>query len=294
MTLRIKPLCWAFCFWAQSRRFTSDTRSAYSARLAAGLRRDSTSRRRFHRLHDRIAASSMSQLDIRHASVADAARIAPLFDAYRQFYEQPADACRRAGLHQRAPGTRRIGDPAGQRGRRAGELRQMYPSFCSVIAAPIYVLYDLFVAPAARQSGAGRAAARGRDACARERGCKAHGPDHAGTTPPRSRCTNRWAGCAEVFTLHPRPGGLTPRRCVRPRPPDLEYASGLRAFPRGCGQRHALGRHRLEAQEVWAVAAPGLLQHAGLTALMRRPCSSTAAPRTKPSMAEFTAEALAP
>ena len=34
----------------------------------------------------------MSQLDIRHASVADAARIAPLFDAYRQFYEQPADA----------------------------------------------------------------------------------------------------------------------------------------------------------------------------------------------------------
>ena len=36
-------------------------------------------------VHDRIAATSMSQLDIRHASVADAARIAPLFDAYRQF-----------------------------------------------------------------------------------------------------------------------------------------------------------------------------------------------------------------
>jgi ribosomal protein S18 acetylase RimI-like enzyme len=28
---------------------------------------------------------------------------------------------------------------------------QMYPSFCSVLAAPIYVLYDLFVSPEARR-----------------------------------------------------------------------------------------------------------------------------------------------
>ena len=34
---------------------------------------------------------------------------------------------------------------------------QLYPSFCSVIAQPIYTLYDLFVAPEARKSGAGRA-----------------------------------------------------------------------------------------------------------------------------------------
>ena len=34
---------------------------------------------------------------------------------------------------------------------------QLYPSFCSVAAAPIYVLYDLFVAPEARKSGAGKA-----------------------------------------------------------------------------------------------------------------------------------------
>jgi hypothetical protein len=32
---------------------------------------------------------------------------------------------------------------------------QLYPSFCSVEAKPIYVLYDLFVIPSARQSGAG-------------------------------------------------------------------------------------------------------------------------------------------
>lgn len=33
---------------------------------------------------------------------------------------------------------------------------QLYPTFCSVIAAPIYVLYDLFVDSTARKSGAGR------------------------------------------------------------------------------------------------------------------------------------------
>jgi ribosomal protein S18 acetylase RimI-like enzyme len=33
----------------------------------------------------------------------------------------------------------------------------MYPTFCSVEAAPIYVLYDLFVLPEARKFGAGRA-----------------------------------------------------------------------------------------------------------------------------------------
>jgi ribosomal protein S18 acetylase RimI-like enzyme len=33
----------------------------------------------------------------------------------------------------------------------------MYPTFCSVAAAPILVLYDLFVTSAARRTGAGKA-----------------------------------------------------------------------------------------------------------------------------------------
>ena len=33
---------------------------------------------------------------------------------------------------------------------------QIYPTFCSVIAAPIYTLSDLFVAPNARKSGIGK------------------------------------------------------------------------------------------------------------------------------------------
>ncbi len=47
---------------------------------------------------------------------------------------------------------------------------QLYPSFCSVIAAPIYVLYDLFVAPRARKSGAGRALLRQAEAHVRAGG----------------------------------------------------------------------------------------------------------------------------
>ena len=107
----------------------------------------------------------MSQLDIRHARVADAARIAPLFDAYRQFYEQPADAAAAlAFISARLERGESVILLASVDGAPVG-FCQMYPSFCSVIAAPIYVLYDLFVAGRAPERRPGLAA-RGRDACA--------------------------------------------------------------------------------------------------------------------------------
>ena len=34
---------------------------------------------------------------------------------------------------------------------------QLYPRFCSMLAQPIYTLYDLFVASEVRQTGSGRA-----------------------------------------------------------------------------------------------------------------------------------------
>lgn len=104
----------------------------------------------------------MSQLDIRHASVADAARIAPLFDAYRQFYEQPADAAAAlAFISARLERGESVILLASVDGAPVG-FCQMYPSFCSVIAAPIYVLYDLFVARRARAARAGPCCARPR------------------------------------------------------------------------------------------------------------------------------------
>lgn len=94
---------------------------------------------------------------IRSALIADVPQIAPLFDAYRQFYEQTSDLARAetfiaARLHKRDAQILL----AEQNGQVIG-FCQLYPSFCSIMAAPIFVLSDLFVTPSARKTGAGRA-----------------------------------------------------------------------------------------------------------------------------------------
>ena len=93
---------------------------------------------------------------IRQASAHDADAIAPLFDAYRQFYQQaPALDAARAFIRARLEQRESVIFVAEEQGAMLG-FCQLYPSFCSVEAAPIFTLYDLFVTPAARQSGAGR------------------------------------------------------------------------------------------------------------------------------------------
>ena len=113
----------------------------------------------------------MPHITTRLATPADLDVLAPLFDAYRQFYAQPADlAVARAFLAERmqrresvillavapavftAPGTDRTTEKDSVIG-----FCQLYPTFCSVEARPIYTLYDLFVRPEARRSGAGKA-----------------------------------------------------------------------------------------------------------------------------------------
>ena len=94
----------------------------------------------------------------RHAVPGDLDAIALLFDAYRQFYKQPPDlALARSYLHERMQrGESVIFVAEDDTGRMVG-FTQLYPTFCSVRAAPTFVLYDLFVVPEARSSGAGRA-----------------------------------------------------------------------------------------------------------------------------------------
>jgi ribosomal protein S18 acetylase RimI-like enzyme len=93
----------------------------------------------------------------RLADVADAERVAPLFDAYRQFYGlAPAPELARAFLAERLSRGESVVLFAEDAGAAVLGFVQMYPTFSSLRAARTFVLYDLFVDPAARQGGVGR------------------------------------------------------------------------------------------------------------------------------------------
>jgi ribosomal protein S18 acetylase RimI-like enzyme len=94
----------------------------------------------------------------RLATLADVDAVAPLFDAYRQFYAQAPDlAGARRYLRERLENEQSVVLLAENAAGQALGFCQLYPTFCSVEAAPIYTLYDLFVCPLARQGGVGRA-----------------------------------------------------------------------------------------------------------------------------------------
>jgi ribosomal protein S18 acetylase RimI-like enzyme len=84
-------------------------------------------------------------------------QVATLFDQYRQFYKQPPDAAAaRAYIEQRLQNGDAVIFLAEEDGGALGFV-QLYPSLASIPMRPIWILYDLFVAPAARTSGVGRA-----------------------------------------------------------------------------------------------------------------------------------------
>ena len=99
----------------------------------------------------------MADLQVRRATLADIEAIAPLFDAYRQFYHQPGDLDgARAWLTERLERDESVvflalvdGVPAG--------FTQLYPIFSSTTMRRAWLLNDLFVAPTARRAGVGRA-----------------------------------------------------------------------------------------------------------------------------------------
>ena len=99
----------------------------------------------------------MTALATRRATPDDLDALAPLFDAYRRFYEQPGDiALASAYLHarmERGESTILVAEADGQ----LLGFCQLYPTWCSVAAARIFVLYDLFVDVDARRAGVGRA-----------------------------------------------------------------------------------------------------------------------------------------
>jgi ribosomal protein S18 acetylase RimI-like enzyme len=105
-------------------------------------------------------------MDIRRATPSDLDLIAPLFDAYRQFYHCPPDPeLARTFIAERIA----LGDSVifvALEARSALGFVQLFPVFTSTAVRPgrLWLLNDLYVSPAARARGIGRAlmeAARG-------------------------------------------------------------------------------------------------------------------------------------
>lgn len=81
--------------------------------------------------------------------------VAPLFDAYRQFYDQPADLDgARQFLTERLSRGESVIFAVLEGGQALG-FTQLYPSFSSLSIRPIWILNDLFVTAAARRRGIG-------------------------------------------------------------------------------------------------------------------------------------------
>jgi ribosomal protein S18 acetylase RimI-like enzyme len=101
--------------------------------------------------------SIMTTHHVRRASLDDLDALGHLYDAYRQFYNMPSEpGAARAYLEARLTNGESVVFVA-EAGSRVIGFCQLYPGFCSVFMGPIFVLYDMFVAPEARQQGAGAA-----------------------------------------------------------------------------------------------------------------------------------------
>lgn len=100
----------------------------------------------------------MPDFRTRLAVMGDFPSVARLFNSYRQFYGKAPDLeLARQFIGNRMRSGESVIFVAEDGARALVGFCQLYPSFCSVSAAPIYILHDLFVAPPARRSGVGRA-----------------------------------------------------------------------------------------------------------------------------------------
>jgi ribosomal protein S18 acetylase RimI-like enzyme len=94
--------------------------------------------------------------EVRLAQLADLEALAPLFDAYREFYGQPSDlGAAREFLKERLERRDSVIFIAFVESGVAAGFTQLYPSFSSVSTARTYLLNDLFVAPSTRRAGVG-------------------------------------------------------------------------------------------------------------------------------------------
>jgi ribosomal protein S18 acetylase RimI-like enzyme len=97
------------------------------------------------------------QVTVRPAEATDLHRVAQLFDLYRQFYKQPTDLpLAEKFISERFANRESVILVASTSTPAIVGFTQLYATFCSVSAGPIYVLYDLFVEEASRRHGVAR------------------------------------------------------------------------------------------------------------------------------------------
>lgn len=122
---------------------------------------------------------------IRRANVEDVDRIAPLFDAYRQFYQQASDLhLARQFLTERLTRDESVmflAETAGTGAPEACGFTHLYPLFSSIACRPTWILSDLFVSRAYRRGGVGRKLMEAAHAFARGTGASAVELDTAHT-----------------------------------------------------------------------------------------------------------------
>lgn len=124
-------------------------------------------------------------MNVRRATVEDVDAIAPLFDLYRTFYEQPSDlALAHRFIGERLQQGESVIFLAEIDGKAVG-FTQLFPSFSSVGATRIWILNDLYVDATARRQGVAQALLQAASEFARADGARRleletdHGNDSA-------------------------------------------------------------------------------------------------------------------
>ena len=100
-------------------------------------------------------------LKIIRAEIWHAELVAPLFDAYRQFYGQQSDySAAHRFITERLKASESViflATLEGEGDARAVGFVQLYPTFSSVSMKRVWILNDLYVSPEARKQGVGAA-----------------------------------------------------------------------------------------------------------------------------------------
>lgn len=94
-------------------------------------------------------------IELKLAAMRDVAEVSRLFDLYRQFYECEPDLELATDFISKRIANGESTIFVARDGEQALGFVQLYPSFCSVEAIKIQILYDLYVDASARKHGLG-------------------------------------------------------------------------------------------------------------------------------------------